>query len=83
MLDANSDVTRIVDRLKKEELVVRKNCHADRRKVNITLTQKGMDLLESMTGLQQKMDSIVGNLTDDELQELCRLLDKVRSQGES
>ncbi len=79
MLDARSDITRIVDRLVKDELAVRKNCSDDRRKVNITITQKGLDLLARMDHLNDKMDGIMDCLTDGEVAELNRLLDKIRN----
>ena len=80
MLDARSDITRIVDRLVKEELATRKHCSEDRRKVNIIITRKGLDLLARMDHLNEKMDGIVEPLTDREVVELNRLLDKIRSQ---
>jgi len=81
MLDARSDITRIVDRLVKDGLAVRKNCSDDRRKVNITITQKGLALLARMDPLNDKMDGIMGCLTDDEVAEFNRILDKVRNHS--
>lgn len=78
MLDTRSDITRIVDRLVKEGLAVRKTCHNDRRKVSITITEKGFSLLEQIRRLHDEMDDITGLLTEQELLELNRLLDKVR-----
>lgn len=43
---ANPDVTRLLDRLVKKELIERKTCNDNRRKVDITITSKGMDLLK-------------------------------------
>ncbi|MFO8030599.1 MAG: MarR family transcriptional regulator [Cyclonatronaceae bacterium] len=80
MLDARSDITRIVDRLVKEVLAVRKNCRDDRRKVNIFITPKGMELLDEMDYLNEKMDGIMSCLTDREVAELNRLLEKIRHQ---
>ncbi len=79
MLDARSDITRIVDRLVKEGLASRKHCHEDRRKVNIIITQKGLEMLDRMDHLNEKMDGILASLTDREVAELNRLLDKIRS----
>ncbi|MDG5767003.1 MarR family transcriptional regulator [Balneolales bacterium ANBcel1] len=79
MFDSRSDVTRIVDRLIKEGLAVRKHCCQDRRKVDINITEKGLSLLEEMDRLNDKMDGIVSSLTHQELEELNRILEKVRS----
>jgi DNA-binding MarR family transcriptional regulator len=81
MLDARSDITRIVDRLVKEGLAVRRNCKDDRRKVNITITQKGLDLLARMDHLNEKMDGIIACLTDGEVAELNRLMEKIRNHS--
>ncbi len=81
MLDARSDITRIVDRLVKDGLAVRRSCSDDRRKVNITITKKGLDLLARMDPLNDKMDGIMGCLTDDEVAEFNRILDKVRNHS--
>ncbi|TVQ73774.1 MAG: MarR family transcriptional regulator [Balneolaceae bacterium] len=81
MLDARSDITRIVDRLVKEGLAVRESCSNDRRKVNITITKKGLDLLTRLDYLNDKMDGIMACLTDGQVAELNRLLDKIRNHS--
>ncbi len=78
MLDARSDITRIVDRLIKEELVTREACHKDRRKVNIMLTEEGCRLLERLDSLNDEMDGILKDLSEEELGSLNRLLEKIR-----
>lgn len=44
----NSTVTGIIDRMEREELVVRKRSDRDRRVVNIELTKKGRELAASI-----------------------------------
>lgn len=78
MLDRNSDVTRIVDRMIKNGLVTRTSCEKDRRRVDIMITQIGIDMLESIQAQEMKMDDIAGNLTMDEQVGLNTLLDKLR-----
>ncbi len=82
LLVARSDITRIVDRLIKEDLVIRTTCRDDRRKVNIMITDKGMALLEQMRPLNDKMDHIVACLNSREVAILNRLLEKIRTQEE-
>lgn len=81
MLDTRSDITRIVDRLVKEGLAHRKNCHEDRRKVNITITQKGLETLASMKHVNEKMDGIMDCMSEKEVYELNRLLEKIRNHS--
>jgi len=80
LLDSRSDITRIVDRLIKEDLAIRKICGEDRRKVSITITSKGLELLDELKPLHQDMDGIMDMLDGNELEELNRLLEKIRSQ---
>ncbi len=79
MFDARSDITRIVDRLIKENLAVRKLCDHDRRKVNITISEKGRLLLDRLEELNDQLDGIVDVLTEEEVDVLNRLLEKVRN----
>lgn len=78
MLDKMSDTSRIVDRLVKKELVKKVICKTDRRLVDVTITEKGLSLLEGLDGFNNDMDSSVGNLTEEEAVILNGLLDKMR-----
>jgi len=78
MLDKDSDVSRIVDRLVEKGLVSRKEDAADRRQKALEITKKGLDLLDSMFHCEQEADTLLKNLTPDEVVELNRLLDKIR-----
>lgn len=79
MLDKNSDVSRIVDRLYDNGLVERKENPKDRRKKNIEITEKGLVLLNRMHDTEKSVDTLLVNLKTEEVQELNLLLDKIRS----
>lgn len=79
MLDKNSDVTRIIDRLIRDGLVSRVNCEADRRRVDITITQKGLDVLGRLDAKSDEMDKIGQGLNEDESTIMNDMLDKLRS----
>lgn len=78
MLDKNSDVSRIIDRLFEKGLVSRKEDSADRRQKSIEITSKGMDLLDKLFFCEKKADSLLANLSLKEVQQLNKLLDKIR-----
>jgi len=78
MLDKDSDVSRIVDRLYEKGLVDRKENAEDRRQKSIEITKDGLSLLDEMFICEQKIDTLLENLTIDEIGELNRLLDKIR-----
>lgn len=80
MLDKMSDTSRIVDRLVKKDLVKKVVSKADRRLVDVTITEKGLKLLELLDKYQDDMDNVLKNLDDEEAKTLNRLLDKIRSK---
>lgn len=79
MLDKMSDTSRIVDRLVKKELVQKVICKTDRRLVDVTITDTGMQLLDRLDSYNEQMDAMLGNLTEEDAKLLNQLLDKIRS----
>ncbi|HEX8326723.1 MAG TPA: MarR family transcriptional regulator [Hymenobacter sp.] len=82
MLDKTSNASRIVDRLEEKKLVTRTVCPANRRAVDIRITQAGLDLLETIetTGVLEHAN--MSRLSEAELRQLNHLLDKIRSAEE-
>lgn len=78
MLDKNSNVTRLVDKLMKKELVSRSQCIENRRKVDIIITENGLDLLEKMETIEDKIEELLNNLSTQEARQVSNLLDKLR-----
>lgn len=78
MLDKNSDVSRIVDRLVEKELVSRKENATDRRQKDLELTDKGVALISEMDYCEKETDNLFQYLTLDEVRQLNNLLDKLR-----
>ena len=78
MLDKMSDTSRIVDRLVKKGLVKKNTCKADRRLVDVIITEKGQKLLEKMDACSDDMDAIFKNLSMSDAKILNQLLDKIR-----
>ncbi|MBK7159093.1 MAG: MarR family transcriptional regulator [Ignavibacteria bacterium] len=78
MLDKMSNASRIVDRLVKKNLVLRKSCPEDRRRVDIVITVKGMKLLDKIDLDEDKWEKRFENLTAKEATELNNFLDRLR-----
>lgn len=78
MLDKMSDTSRLVERLLKKGLLEKKSCKFDKRLVDVTITQKGLDLLAELDASANKLDSIISNLSTSEAKLLNELLDKAR-----
>lgn len=80
MLDKMSDTSRIVDRLLLKGLVEKKLCTTDKRLVDITINEKGLELLERLDARNDELDCMVSStLSSQEAEELNTLLDKMRS----
>lgn len=78
MLDKMSDTSRLVERLLKKGLLEKKSCQFDKRLVDVTITQKGLDILVVLDASANKLDNIIANLTPTEARQLNELLDKAR-----
>ncbi len=78
MLDRMSDTSRIVDRLLKKELVQKVICNEDRRLVDITISEKGMKLLQELDNYNDEMDALLSSINEEEAKTLNGLLDKLR-----
>ncbi|TBX65179.1 MarR family transcriptional regulator [Flavobacterium silvisoli] len=80
MLAKNSNTTRLIDKLLLKDLVTREVCPDNRRKIEVLITQKGLDVL---TELDPKVDEhemfFAKNLNQEELAQLNHLLEKYRT----
>ncbi|MBD0293738.1 MAG: MarR family transcriptional regulator [Flavisolibacter sp.] len=81
MLDKMSDTSRIVDRLILKGLVKKCTCPKDKRLVDVTITEKGQQLLKNLDDEAHEMEAIMGSLTEKEADMLNTLLDKLRNAG--
>ena len=80
MVDKNSNTTRLVDKLILKNLVLRKVCPENRRKIEITITEQGLDLLKTLDPVTQKNNADhTSALSSEELELLNNLLDKLKS----
>jgi len=80
MLDKAPDLTRLIDKLVLMKLVDRNSCSENRRKVDVLINKKGIELLGQ---IDIKMNVFDENyklkLNDEEAEQLSNLLDKLRS----
>lgn len=80
MIAKTSNTTRLVDKLLLKELVLREVCPNNRRKMEITITEKGLELLLQLDPLVEAHEqSFSKNLTVAELELLNELLEKFRN----
>jgi DNA-binding MarR family transcriptional regulator len=80
MIAKTSNTTRLVDKLLLKELVTREVCSENRRKMEITITEKGQKLLEVLDPIVVEHEmSFAKNLTSEELEIFNTLLEKFRT----
>jgi DNA-binding MarR family transcriptional regulator len=77
MLDKMSDTSRIVDRLVIKKLVKKVPCKADKRLVDITITNKAVKVIDKLAKKEQNMQEILQSLSTNEAKTLHKLLDKI------
>jgi DNA-binding MarR family transcriptional regulator len=78
MLDRNSDVSRLLERLLGKNLIVKKICPNDKRASDVNITEQGLELLNEIEKYQKDLDGVL-TLTPEEATQLSDLLDKSRS----
>lgn len=77
MLDKNSDVSRLLDRLATKKMITKQVCPNDKRAADITITEAGLDILAKLEKRQSEIDGVL-NLSPEEAKQLSDLLDKSR-----
>lgn len=78
MIDKMSNASRLVDKLVIKELVERRACDADRRQVDIFITDKGVQLIEQISNAFNNLENELSNIDENEAKKLNGLLDKLR-----
>ncbi len=79
MLDKMSDTSRIVDRLIAKELVIKSTCEKDKRLVDITLSPKGLELIDQLDQFNDRIDALLKGINETEANTMNQILDKIRT----
>lgn len=80
MLDKMSNASRLVDKLLEKDLVERRTCADDRRRVDVVISKAGLDLLGKVSALvEQNYTSQFQHLSEEEALLLSDLLDRLRN----
>jgi DNA-binding MarR family transcriptional regulator len=81
MIAKTSNTTRLVDKLLLKNLVTRKVCLENRRKIEVLITQKGLEVLHELEPkVIEHEEHFAKNLNTEELEQLNTLLQKYRNQ---
>jgi DNA-binding MarR family transcriptional regulator len=79
MIDRAPNATRLTDKLIAKDLVVRERCEDDRRVIYVSISAKGLDLLERIAQSGREADrSRLTRLSESDAASLNRILDRWR-----
>lgn len=78
MIDKNSNATRLVEKLRQKGLLRREICENNRRQVDISITEKGLEALKKIDRETEAWLEPFKVLNKQEVQELNRMLDRLR-----
>ncbi|MEI7979621.1 MAG: MarR family transcriptional regulator, partial [Bacteroidota bacterium] len=79
MLDVQSNASRLIDKLEEKKLVLRVACPKDKRQMDITITENGLEILKELDDKLNNKESSI-SLTDKESDLLNDLLNKIREK---
>ncbi|AIJ38317.1 putative transcriptional regulator, MarR-family [Flavobacterium psychrophilum] len=80
MIAKNSNTTRLINKLLLKKMVTRSECPENRRKIEILITQKGLEILEKLDpAVIEHENHFANKLTVEELEKLNNLLEKYRN----
>ena len=80
MIDRNSDVSRIIERLVQKKYIERTENSEDRRQKDLRITESGLKLLSKIDICEKKMDKELKHLSEADAKKLNSLLDKLRNK---
>ncbi|MEM0542148.1 MarR family transcriptional regulator [Flavobacterium sp. j3] len=84
MLAKNSNTTRLIDKLLLKDLVTRDVCPVNRRKIEVLITAKGLEILAILDPKVEEHELFFAqNLNAKELENLNTLLEKYRNTNKN
>jgi DNA-binding MarR family transcriptional regulator len=79
MITRDPDLTRLLDRLEARQLVQRRRCETDRRRVYNTVTDAGLELIGQYDRpVQRRLADVLGPLGQEKVEQLTILLTDAR-----
>ncbi len=79
MLDKMSNASRLVDKLKEKGFVKRQECETDRRRVDIVITEAGLEVTQQASqAVEDNMHEHFRNLQERDFDQLSEMLDRLR-----
>jgi DNA-binding MarR family transcriptional regulator len=78
MVEKMPDISRIVERMRVNGYLLKEKRVDDMRNVYISITEKGLNVIESVYASQNDFDELINCLSDKEVEALNEILHKIR-----
>lgn len=83
LLDKANDVTRLLDKLEDMTFIQRKICESNRRKIDVHISEAGLNLLKSVQGALDELHEVMRNqISGEEAALVNKLIDKIKYNEE-
>ncbi|MFZ4860565.1 MarR family winged helix-turn-helix transcriptional regulator [Sphingobacterium sp. Mn56C] len=82
MVHNTSDISRLVDRMVKKDLIERAKKSTDKRSVDLLISEKGLQLLGQLEDEMSLTNLLAPHISAQETQQLSDLMDKLRGDIE-
>ncbi len=80
MIEKMADTSRLVERLSTKGWVNREASPSDKRLVDVTISDEGLNFLELTKAMDTYIETLYSNLNNEELNQLNSLLNKLRAK---
>lgn len=81
MIHRTSNVTRIIEKLVEKKLVTREHCSTNRRRVDVAITEQGLELINSTEDITNRAYALIEKaLSEDEARDIGVWMDKLRAE---
>jgi DNA-binding MarR family transcriptional regulator len=78
MIEKSPNATRLADKLIAKGFIERKRSEVDRRVVYLAITDKGVELLETINNVSDNYLEFMTRITEEEAKQVSDILDKIR-----
>jgi DNA-binding MarR family transcriptional regulator len=78
MLERNSDISRLLERMVRKNFIARNQCPNDKRATDISITKTGLSILKEIDVAIDRYEKTLFKLNQREARQLSALLDKAR-----
>lgn len=81
MIDKMSNASRLVEKLRKKNMILRQTCSSDKRQVDVGITTYGLEALSEIDELMSDFERQFDHLSVEEVRSANKVLDELRKNN--